>query len=452
MRHALRDDSHAKHATFPRWRVGLSLVWLLTITTVGLIITGFWHAGAFTEMEVFRLPHEDHWQVFEPDGYGCTVELPRLEHEVEICTFDGFPTQYATRQVQPFESFGIAAKKFQTSDLMGKPIETQLPQLLRDVFGPFEQRFLGLEFIGEESLPFGDYPALQRTYTIPKHGNVVGRAVLVGDRYYLLVAAGKDFTASDPRVKRFLESLTVTDPAVLQSAKALRATPPAPGAATTVPDLLHPDSGIPTPALYLPFDIVGDESTPEAITKRAVFVHPNATPIDGPSGKGLNFTLTPKQAAVDLSAFTDAFRFTMNQEPGQRDFATYSVVGWVRTTGNDVTILHGGEIAIRLAGEKLLVSLTNADGTANMFIADRPDRSEWFHFALTRGEDMSHKFYVNGRAVKPVFDPVRTKHGSWSTVKLGVVSTGTAECALDEFAVFHMELTEADVKKLARNE
>ncbi len=444
----MSSDPQAKHVTFPRWRVVISLVWLLSLTTVGLVLTGFWHVGAFDHnlmLEFPQFPDEDDWQFFEPDGYGCKIELPDFECEVVICTgFNGFPQQYATRREQPFESFGIAAMKYE-NDATGKPLETQL----RDVFGPFEQQSIGLKFATEESFQFGDYPALQRTYTIPKHGNVVGRAVLVGDRHYLLLAAGKDFTASDPRVKRFLESLTVTDPALLQSAKALRAKPPAPDAAVTEPDLLHPDSGVPTPALYLPFDTVGDESTPEAITKRAVFVHANATPIDSPTGKGLNITLTPQQAAVDLSSFTEAFRFTMNQEPEQRDYATYSVAGWVRTSGNDVKILKGGEITIRVLGEKLLVSLSNADGAANMFITARPDRAEWFHFVLTRGEDTSHKFYVNGTAVQPVFDPVRSKHGSWSTVKLGVISTGTAECAFDEFAVFHTELSDTDVKILA---
>ena len=442
-------DPQAKHVTFPRWRVVISLVWLLSLTTVGLVLTGFWQVGAFDHkvmLEFPQFPDEDDWQFFEPDGYGCKIELPDFECEVVICPgFDGFPQQYATRREQPFESFGIAAKMSQ-NDTAGNPRETQL----RDVFEPFEQQSIGLKFATEESVQFGDYPALQRTYTMPKHGNVVGRAVLVGDRYYLLLATGKDFTASDPRVKRFLESLTVTDPAVLQSAKALRAKPPAPDAAPSVPDLLRPESDVPTPALYLPFDTVGDESTPEALTKRAVLIHAKATPIDSPTGKGLNITLTPQQAAMDLSAFTEAFRFTMNQEPEQRDYATYSVAGWVRTSGNDLTILHGGEIAVRILGEKLLVSLSNADGAANMFIVARPDRSEWFHFALTRGEEMAHKFYVNGTAVKPVFDPARTKQGSWSTVKLGVISTGTVECAFDEFAMFHSELSEADVKKLAK--
>ena len=217
------DPKPTATTTFRSWRLALSVIWLLSLTTVGLVFTGYWHAGAFDHLALFEIPHEDHWQVFDPDGYGCTIEMPSFEQEVVICSsFTDFPEQYATRYERPFESFGIAAKKHSNNFANAHlPLKDQLPELLRDVFAPFEQRSIGLKFQSEGSFSFGDYPALQRVYTIPKIGNVVGRAVFVGDRYYLLIATGKDLSSTDPRVQRFFNSLTVTDPEVLESAKDL---------------------------------------------------------------------------------------------------------------------------------------------------------------------------------------------------------------------------------------
>ena len=52
----MSTDSQANHVTFPRWRVVVSLVWLLSLTTVGLVLTGFWQAGAFDDKVVLEFP------------------------------------------------------------------------------------------------------------------------------------------------------------------------------------------------------------------------------------------------------------------------------------------------------------------------------------------------------------------------------------------------------------
>ncbi|MGL6076944.1 MAG: hypothetical protein ACRC8S_22540 [Fimbriiglobus sp.] len=187
---------------FPRWRIVFGSVTLITMILIGWVFGALWNAGWFVQV-----PRE-----FEATDLGCKLIMPGAVHDSQmIKDFDG-NTQYAVRRRYPWESFGLAAREISLRTIQSRADQhRELDKVLKEFATPLgEAKFTD----GNET----NYPTREFQLAHPRYGTVIARAYLVGSRVFLLCAAGRKVTAEREDVKKFFDSLVITDQSILAEA------------------------------------------------------------------------------------------------------------------------------------------------------------------------------------------------------------------------------------------
>ena len=195
----------------PRRKGGMWWLWLV------LGFVGFSCCGCGGLLLVF-VNAANKWENYTPDNGAFTAEFPgKPVAQTKPFTWkDGKETtsyEYAALQLLNAQGFGIHYTDLPKSQRLGQSDDTLLKYGLED----FKKNATNFTVQSSSRTKAADkYEALdvEGTMTDPQHGllQVYIRVIIVGDRVFTLIAAGKDKKKLTPHKDRFFNSFKPADP------------------------------------------------------------------------------------------------------------------------------------------------------------------------------------------------------------------------------------------------
>lgn len=210
-----RDDDR----DYPPRRKGGGLWWLWLLLAVG----GFGCCGCCGLLGLVNMANQ--WKPYTAKDGAFTADFPG-EPVVQEKTFKwkddttGKSHEYAALQLLNAQGFGVHYADLPKSMKAIRPTDKRLLKLGLEDFKANATNFT----VGPETfLKVGEYEALdiEGTMTDPKHGmlHVYVRVMIVGDRVFTLIAAGKEKGKLAPHKDRFFNSFKPADPPEKDQAK-----------------------------------------------------------------------------------------------------------------------------------------------------------------------------------------------------------------------------------------